>query len=226
VLLQQGAGVAVVPTFTSIAACHIDQPSAYGIQINGASDTALTDVQFTPTGSFINIPALYLVNDQKTSVIGCHMFGFSGVGGVGIQLSGTQNSTIHSNIIDGCYIGVGYSGTTSGIDVGDNKFLNCPNPIGGSPVGTSNRIRPSQQGLTASTTFVPVTPAIPASTVPFTNNTGFTARVSIAGGTFTVVTLNTIAVGVSGNTWSGEVQPGETIAITYSSVPSWWWVGK
>lgn len=226
ILLQQGAGVPVIPTFTSIAASHIDQPSAYGIQLNGASDTSLTDVQVTPTGSFVNIPALFLVNDQKTSVVGCHMFGFSGVGGVGIQLSGTQNATIHSNIIDGCNIGVGYSGTTSGIDNADNKYLNCPNPIGGSPVGTNNRIRPSQQGLAASAAFVPVTPTVPASTVPFTNNTGFTARVTIAGGTFTVVNLNGVAVGVSGNNWTGEVQPGETIAITYSSVPSWWWVGK
>lgn len=224
-LLQQGTGVAVVPTFTDFTACHIDQPTAYGIQANGAQFTTFNGVMFTPRGGYTNIPALYLVGDLNSKVEACRMYGFSTSGGAAIQLNASNNLTVRNTDVPQCYVGVGFSGVCQNVDI-EMDFTNCANPIGGSPVGTSNRIRPGLKGLVPSTTLVPTSPSMPASGVAYTNNTAFTCRVSIMGGTFTAVAVNGISTGVSNNNWTGEIQPGETIALTYSAAPSWWWIGK
>jgi len=224
ILLQRGLGVDAYPSFTSIANSHVDQPSAYGIRVNGATRTTIHDVMFTPTGAHVDALPIDLINDNWTSIIGCQLSGFSG--NAAIQLTGSRLGRISNNIISQCLIGVGFSGSPTGMAVEGNTFDTVPNPIGGSPAGVGNRIKPSQYGLTPSTALVATSPAVPASGVAYTNNTGFTCRVSIMGGTFSGVTLNGIAVGVSGNNWSGEVQPDETLAITYSVAPNWWWVGK
>lgn len=227
IILRQGAGVAVLPSFTGIASSHIDQAQAVGIQLNGAIATTLTDVMFTPNASFINIPALSLNAAQQTIVNGCIFSNFSASGGAGIQFSGSDRTIIDNCIFLGCNVGIGFSGSPTNVTVGAaNIFQSTPNPLGGSPVGTGNRIAPNQNGLAPTSTFVPTVPAMPSTGVPFTNNTGFTARVTVSGGTFTVVTLNGINISVSGNNWSGDVQPGETIAITYTAAPSWFWIGK
>lgn len=226
VLLQQGAGVAVVPTFTSIANSHIDQATAYGMQASGAQYTTLDDVMFTPKAGFTTIPALSLSNDLNTKVNACRMYGFSGApSGAAIQLSNTNNLTVRNTDAPGCYIGVGFAGVCQNIDI-EMDFTGCTNPIGGSPAGTNNRFRPHLKGLAVGAALVPVSPAMPASGVAYTNNTAFTCRVSVMGGTFNSITLNGVSTGVSNNSWSGEVQPGETIAVVYTVAPNWWWVGK
>lgn len=91
--------------------------------------------------------------------------------------------------------------------------------------GLFNRIQPNQIGLVPSATQVPPTPALPASGAAYTNNTGFSCRVFISGGTFTSVSLNGVAMAASAN-WFGEVQPMETISIAYTVAPAWTWVGK
>lgn len=69
-------------------------------------------------------------------------------------------------------------------------------------------------------------PTVPSSTTVFTNPYGRPMVVSITGGTVTAVKLDTITV--APNTSSPvilAIGPGHTISITYSSVPSWSWIG-
>lgn len=223
VLLQQGAGIAVWPSFTSIANSHIDQPTAYGIHVAGATRTTIKDVMFTPTGAHVNALPIWLDSDAWSSVEGCQISGFSG--NAGVQISSSRLARVVNNTIASCNIGVGFSGSPTGCTI-DNSYDSVSTPIGGSPVGVGNRIKPSQYGFTPGTSFVPTSPTMPATGVSYTNSTGFTCRVSVMGGTFTGVTINGVAVGISGNNWSGDVQPDETIAITYSVAPNWFWAAK
>ena len=65
------------------------------------------------------------------------------------------------------------------------------------------------------------TPSLPASTVAATNTTGHSVMVYIWGGTVTAVTVDGFAFGLTSGVFI--VQPGSTIAVTYSVVPSWQW---
>lgn len=66
-------------------------------------------------------------------------------------------------------------------------------------------------------------PAVPASTVAQVNQYPFPVRVHIAGGTVTNITINGTGAGTApGLYW---LEPGDSIAITYSAAPSWAWFG-
>lgn len=62
-------------------------------------------------------------------------------------------------------------------------------------------------------------PALPASTVAATNNNPVPLSVTITGGTVTVITLNGTVTGLTTGTFT--VQPGGTLAVTYSVSPTW-----
>lgn len=65
-------------------------------------------------------------------------------------------------------------------------------------------------------------PAIPASTVAATNESGHLVWVEITGGTVTVVAVDGVTTGRTSGAFF--LRPGSTIAITYSVVPtSWKW---
>jgi hypothetical protein len=65
-------------------------------------------------------------------------------------------------------------------------------------------------------------PAVPASTVTYTNPCGQTAFVTVAGGTVTHITVNGTDQATSTN-FMATVPAGGTIAITYSAAPTWYW---
>lgn len=69
-----------------------------------------------------------------------------------------------------------------------------------------------------------VTPSVPLSTVPVTNDTGRRLSVRIWGGNVSVVAINGFGTAVANPTSvSWELQPNDTIAITYTGVPQWNW---
>jgi hypothetical protein len=72
-----------------------------------------------------------------------------------------------------------------------------------------------------------VTPAVPASTVAANNANAFPVRVTITGGTVTVIAIGPTGATVDTGANSGAVilQPGWDIAITYSVAPTWAWLG-
>ena len=67
-------------------------------------------------------------------------------------------------------------------------------------------------------------PVVPASTVAYTNTSGQTAAVTIVGGTVTSVNVPAGGTQVATATnFTATVAAGQTISVTYSVVPTWYW---
>jgi hypothetical protein len=67
-------------------------------------------------------------------------------------------------------------------------------------------------------------PAVPASTVAYTNTSGQTALVTLIGGTVTSVNVPAGGTQVAtGSGFTATVAAGQTISVTYSVVPAWYW---
>lgn len=65
------------------------------------------------------------------------------------------------------------------------------------------------------------TPAVPLSTVPYTNPAPIPATVVVSGGTVSNVSVNGVTVGSGDGTYT--VPQGGTITLTYSAAPTWTW---
>lgn len=66
-------------------------------------------------------------------------------------------------------------------------------------------------------------PAIPATTVAYTNTLGYDCTVHVTGGTVTVIAIGGTATGFTSGTF--RVPVGQTITLTYSVAPTWKWFG-
>lgn len=67
-------------------------------------------------------------------------------------------------------------------------------------------------------------PAVPASTVAATNTSNQTAFVTVVGGTVTSVNVPAGGTQVStGSNFTATVAAGQTISVTYSAAPTWYW---
>jgi hypothetical protein len=67
-------------------------------------------------------------------------------------------------------------------------------------------------------------PVVPASTVAYTNTSGQTASVTIVSGTVTSINVPAGGTQVATATnYTATVAAGQTISITYSVVPTWYW---
>jgi len=67
------------------------------------------------------------------------------------------------------------------------------------------------------------TPAVPASGVARYNNYPVNVRVFVTGGTVTDIAISGISTGMTSGSF--ELYPGESMTITYSSAPTWKWMG-
>jgi hypothetical protein len=67
----------------------------------------------------------------------------------------------------------------------------------------------------------PVTPAVPASTIPVQNANDYPVNVTISAGTLTAVTVNGVVVGSTDGTYL--VPAAGTISVTYTVAPTWVW---
>ena len=70
----------------------------------------------------------------------------------------------------------------------------------------------------------PTNPALPASGVTTTNNNPFMVQVIIIGGNVTSVTINGVTASTKPvSSLTIILNPGDTIAFTYTSSPDWFW---
>lgn len=69
------------------------------------------------------------------------------------------------------------------------------------------------------------TPAVPASTAVVTNTTGFKVTAYMKGGTITQVTVNSVATALAASV-PVTLDPGATIAVTFSVAFTWVWVAS
>ncbi len=65
-------------------------------------------------------------------------------------------------------------------------------------------------------------PAVPASTVAVTSQSGQVAYVTVTGGTVTEIAVNGASVATASN-FTATVPAGQAIAVTYSVAPAWYW---
>ncbi len=129
-----------------------------------------------------------------------------------------------SNTISNTFIGGTYSYTTNGLSISAGSDNSCLHP-GINPVSpaTIADFLAGGTGMTIKTTLAigQFTPTMPTSTTTVTNNYGTTAQVAIWGGTVTVVSINGYGIGLTSGTFI--LKSGDTIALTYSSAPTWYW---
>ncbi len=225
--LQKGGGITgVSPTFIDVISCDFDQSTVYGINITDGQWVKIIGGNVTSSG--VNTAGTAVLVQSSASLTGAveisgvTINGYNGTNGVGIYLSGTNglnNVQIRDCIIDTCYYGMVVANTPTYVTAFGNVLRNCTNKLNGAVSGTGNWFA-NNQGLNP---FTVAAPSMPASGVAATNTTGVPVRVVVTGGTVSQIAIN--GTGMLIGTINTILNPGETIAITYSSAPGWAWVG-
>lgn len=141
--------------------------------------------------------------------------------GVGLKVdsANTYQNVFYGGIIDG----VGYAfEMTNGNAAAPNRWIT---PVLGTFSSDTFNLTGSPTHnllLEGPNTTEVTTPAVPASTVTATNVYGERVQVFINGGTVTAVSHNAGTIFTQTNC-SVILNPGDTIAVTYSVAPSWNW---
>lgn len=133
------------------------------------------------------------LTSNNNSVIGNIV---EGNGAYGINEVSSDNSNITNNQTR--------NNSSGQISKSGSSTVVCNNP-GFNPVGT---VGP---------------PAVPATTVNYTNAYGYSCQVQVYGGTVTEIDIDDIATGLTSGVFI--IPPNGTINITYSAAPSWRWWG-
>lgn len=141
-------------------------------------------------------------------------------GVIGIDLIWITNVRLIANELISTTTGIYITSSVVGYTIIDNIFENCTTPIA-DDANVPGKIIQNNPGYNPLGNFT--APALPASTATYTNNYGYPCQVQVSGGTVTEITLDGVATGMS--TFFGIIPPGGTIAITYSSAPTWKWWG-
>lgn len=237
-------GMAITPTGTGVVYrskftnCWFGTHSTVGVEMNGTQWDGITfdncDFLGSPIG--INCPTgggKWMVSNSR----------FAGAATAAINLVA---SAAHFPKIIGNDIGpqsaFGVNGTGIVVGAGAYKGLHI---VSNGVVGNTTNINLGAVTLTVPATEggsfrvvdnpginprnVNVAPAVPATNVAVTNNTGFHVSVYIIGGTLTTpfVTVGGIATGqtvVPGSNVPTRLAPGQSIALTFSAAPTWKWI--
>lgn len=130
---------------------------------------------------------------------------------------GVAGNTIHGG--DTAFI-IGDGATSPKVNIQGGKIYGSftNKVVKNSGVATIENVREYNNS-----TALITTPSMPASTNTYTNEYAYRARVYISGGTVTQVSHRGSVTGLTSGCL--VVAPGETISITYSSAPSWVWMG-
>ena len=220
--VRQGNGIAVVPTYTTIRSFSVDQSFANSIVLVNCQYMQVIGGMMTPNASTIsNNVVLIFSGATNITFDGMIIEGFSGPNGSGFWMNGGSYVTVQKCQIDSCNTAFIVTNNASHIRAFDNSLMGCTNALGGSISGTGNYFA-RNDGLNPSAIS---SPAIPASGIALTNTTGVRCTIYVTGGTVTGYAVNGQTIpGLSG-AQKFEMQPGESITLTYSAAPSWTWIG-
>ncbi len=192
-----------------------------GVNLDFANYCNVTGNQFDEGNTqFIKIKA-----GQCNAIVGNTFNQRTGIGTniITIDLFGSNN---RRNLVAGNVAQSGPAWTnfiaevnTGGAPTGFNTYVN--NDTGGFAIVLINGVARSNTGWNPRGVLGP--PAVPASTVAYTNAYGVDATVYVAGGTVTGISIGGTATGLTSGSF--RVPASQTIAITYSVVPTWVWIG-
>lgn len=129
-----------------------------------------------------------------------------------------------ANAVNNLFLGGTWSYLVSGINAtaGHGNRIIAPNPNPVSPAtangffGSTTSIDCESQGA-----FTFSTPALPASGTAIDNSSGRKMQAIIWGGSVSSIDLNGFGIGMGGGTFI--LNAGDSIAVNYSSAPSWVW---
>lgn len=228
VLMQPGAGVAASPGYIDIDGHDVDYFTQGGIGIVGTSSAVAADI--TITGSILtaarsaSIPYIYVSEALKVSIDGvvCDDYTASHFGvGVSIQHNGVCLVTgcIFSFLNYAFAIGAG----ATQIYAANNSITDCTNPINGATAlyGTISRFS-GNRGLGPNELNIS-TPAVPGSGVPIFNDRGCDVMIFLTGGTNITASVGPANLGASAGPF--YVTANVSISISYTTAPTWVWVG-
>jgi hypothetical protein len=174
---------------------------------------------------------------------------YNGACNLGVLLVAGPNGTVSpytpANVVGGTYPGGNPTVPATGVAVTNGAIEDVQVVITGGTM-TNVQINGVSEGVGAGTYTVPgggtivltytvaptwawtlagatvaATPAVPATTVPVLNNTGYNASVVITAGTMTQVIIGGVQMGTGAGTYT--VPANETISLTYSVAPTWAW---
>jgi hypothetical protein len=232
-----GAGSFFRSTFTN---CWFSSHSVAGIYIAPSTGGNMADgITFINCDIYNNLGGttngihFATANYGKIDFIGCRIAGWTN--GVNIAFGST---TAFPRLVE-CQVGsvsafgVNTNGvvvaaiTVAGLVITDCDVTGNTTPF---TLGVVTAAIWSQYRITDNVGINPrgavTTPAFPATTVVVTNTTGFRVLVGIKGGTSTAVAVNGVAAVLAATPASIYLEPGGTVAITFTVAPTWVWVGE
>jgi hypothetical protein len=219
-------------TFTQ---CWAGTSTNYGVLVDGSGGGLLQGVRFVGLKSFHNgLAGIRLTGGAKdVHLLGCDVIGNSQTlanARSGIEIASSMGSNWS---IVGCKSGNGYqqgntqdkglnldSGTYTNFLIADNDFSVNTNAALGLYGATGSGVIRNNLGYNPVGVLTP--PAVPATTVAYTNTSGLDCTVFVTGGTVTVIAVNATSTGLTSGTF--RVPAGQTIAITYTVAPTWVWI--
>lgn len=221
-----------------ITSSWISSASANGVNFASTASTLPSDIEFIGNNIYANTTAA-----------------FAGSGVMDYKVIGGQAAANGTAFLVTANAGGTYSLTANGVRVGPTGGFGANTTAFNIAAGTYAQIKVDNCDTTGNTTAltlgavtitgslwtryaftnnpginpngVVTTPAVAASTVAMTNTTGFPILCRISGGTVTAYTINGVANGlVAAATLFFPLQPGNTLAITYTGVPTMKWIGQ
>lgn len=219
ITVRQGAGVAASPTFTEFSCVDIDQPAVIAIQINEARWLSFVGGNVTPRGGYTNMNPIVL--NTGASVItftGTTVFGFSG--GAGFYFNGATYATLNNCIVDTCDHAYTFA-SGNNIRINGGSVLNCTNKYAGT-CGTPGSY---YSGINGFNPLAISTPAMPASGISIVNSEGVRCTVYLSGGNVSGIAVNGQSLPPGLVSGAFDLEPGDSISVSYTSLPQWKWIG-
>lgn len=223
-LLRKGSGIDKSPIACITQNLDFDQfeQSAVVVEAGRANQFcggSITSSDISVTAKAFVLNGEFAINNTLNNVF---ISGYYGLTGTGILISNATNNTLNNVIIDGCDQGIAFVGNCKGTVINGGDLRNNVNhPIVGDIHQEGISVK-NLQGFRGSS--VVSTPPIPVSGVEVTNIFGVPVRIFINGGAVSLIAINGVATGFTTGAMV-LIEPGEKIAVTYSTTPSWNWVG-
>lgn len=167
-------------------------------------------------------PQVYINGQNDVTWVGGNIF-CPRNGKVGVQVDGAASgSTFITKIANATSGGVVFT-NDGGHGRWECRLYNCTPPYSGTPAATTRIHLPNSGGTATSNLGHLTSPAVPASTVAYTNTFGTDCTVFVTGGTVTAVAIGGTSTGLTSGSF--RIPSGQTITLTYSAAPTWTWFG-
>jgi hypothetical protein len=224
----------------------INEPVLRLAVVNGAASVLAVGVRL----NFVLNADAFLVSNTGSGGVGLELDqtqfstikgSFGPVAGISVHITGGFNtgnvfsSLDMENVVDcviadsatsegNTFIGGTWNYTAHGVNAtaGSGLYIINPQPNPGGSATLASFVSGSTGVVMRSPLFMVKAPRFPASGAPVTNSTGQPVQVEWEGGAITTRTINGVTVQVEG-AGGVVINPGDTIALTYTGSPSWFW---